>query len=57
MQRAVAFSNTIGTSKCFVKMVGARQNDADRETRGIRAEARHVDGESGVLLRRLIRTR
>ena len=32
-------------------MVAALQNDADRETRGIHAEARHVDGKSGVLLR------
>ena len=51
MQRAVAFSNTIKASQRFVEMVGALQNDADRETRGIQAEARHVDGTSGVLLR------
>ena len=51
MQRAVAFSNTIKASQRFVEMIGALQNDADRETRGIQAEARHVDGTSGVLLR------
>ena len=51
MQRAVAFSNTIKASKRFVEMVGDLQNDKDRETRGIQAEARHVDGTSGVLLR------
>ena len=51
MQRAVAFSNTIKASQRFVEMVGALQNDEDRETRGIQAEARHVDGTSGVLLR------
>ena len=51
MRRAVAFSNTIKASERFVELVGALQDDAGREQRGIQAEARHVDGTDGVLLR------
>ena len=51
MQRAVAFSNTIKASERFVDLVGELQDDAGRQQRGIQAEARHVDGKSGVLLR------
>ena len=51
MRRAVAFSNTIKASQHFVDLVGGLQDDAGREQRGIQAEARHVDGASGVLLR------
>ena len=51
MRRAVAFSNTIKQSKHFVELVGALQDDAGVSERGIRAEARHVDGTTGVLKR------
>ncbi|MYJ01186.1 MAG: hypothetical protein F4102_02555, partial [Chloroflexi bacterium] len=51
MKRAVAFSNTIKASKHFVDLVGALQDDDGVLERGIRAEARHVDGTTGVLKR------
>lgn len=51
MRRAVAFSNTIKYSKHFVNLIGALQDDAGVSERGIRAEARHVDGTTGVLKR------
>ena len=51
MSRAVAFSNTIKASKHFVDLVERMQGDASLTQRRIRAEARHVDGKSGVLER------
>ena len=51
MQRAVAFSNRIVDSKRFVQLVEHLQDDESRADRGMHAEARHVDGKSGVLKR------
>ncbi len=51
MRSAVAFSNTIAASKRFTGLVGQLQDEAGRARRGIDAEARHVDGKSGVLER------
>ena len=51
MQRAVAFSNRIIDSKRFVQLVEHLQDDESRADRGMHAEARHVDGKSGVLKR------
>ena len=51
MRRAVAFSNTIMASQHFVSLIDALQDDAGVLERGIRAEARHVDGTTGVLKR------
>ncbi len=51
MRRAVAFSNTINASKYFVDLVERLQDDESRSTRRMHAEARHVDGRSGVLER------
>lgn len=51
MRRAVAFSNTIKYSKHFVGLVGALQDGAGIAERRMHAEARHVDGTSGVLKR------
>ena len=51
MRSAVAFSNTIAASKRFTDLVGQLQDEAGRARRGIDAEARHVDGKSGVLER------
>ena len=51
MQRAVAFSNTIKASKHFVDLVGALQDGAGIAERRMHAEARQVDGTTGVLKR------
>ena len=51
MRRAVAFSNTIANSKHFVNLVAQLQDDAGRSQRDVQAEAKHVDGTSGVLER------
>ena len=51
MRRAVAFSNTIANSKHFVNLVAQLQDDAGRSQRALQAEAKHVDGTSGVLER------
>ena len=51
MRRAVAFSNTIANSKHFVNLVAQLQDDAGRSQRDLQAEAKHVDGTSGVLER------
>ena len=51
MRRAVAFSNTIANSKHFVNLVAQLQDDAGRSRRDLQAEAKHVDGTSGVLER------
>ena len=51
MRRAVAFSNTIKNSKHFVDLVGRLQDDIGRNERRVQAEAKHVDGTSGVLER------
>ena len=51
MRRAVAFSNTIKASRRFVELVDLLQDDAGRAARGLSAEARHVDGKSGALVR------
>ena len=51
MRRAVAFSNTIKYSKHFVELIGRLQDDASRADRRMSAEARHVDGTTGVLKR------
>ena len=51
MRRAVAFSNTIANSEHFVNLVAQLQDDAGRSQRALQAEAKHVDGTSGVLER------
>ena len=51
MRSAVAFSNTIKASKHFVDLVGLLQDDAGVSMRNLKAEARHVDGTSGVIER------
>ena len=51
MRRAVAFSNTIKASKHFVDLVGALQDSAGIAERKMHAQARHVDGTTGVLKR------
>ena len=51
MQRAVAFSNTIKASERFVDLVAALQDEEGHARRGIKVEAAHVDGKSGVLVR------
>ena len=51
MRRAVAFSNTIKASRRFTELVDLLQDDAGRAARGLSAEARHVDGKSGALVR------
>ena len=51
MRRAVAFSNTIKASRRFVELADLLQDDAGRAARGLSAEARHVDGRSGALVR------
>ena len=51
MRRAVAFSNTIKASKHFVDLVGALQDGAGIAERRMHAQARHVDGTTGVLKR------
>ena len=52
MRRAVAFSNTIAASRRFVELLRRMQQDEEGVTlRGLSAEARHVDGRSGVLVR------
>lgn len=51
MRRAVAFSNTIANSEHFVNLVAQLQDDAGRQQRALQAEAKHVDGTSGVLER------
>ena len=51
MRRAVAFSNTIKYSKHFVDLVGALQDGAGIAERRMHAQARHVDGTTGVLKR------
>ena len=51
MRRAVAFSNRIKDSKHFVDMVDALQDGAGIAERRMHAQARHVDGTTGVLKR------
>ena len=51
MQRAVAFSNKIDASKRFVDLVAQLQGEEDYQVRGVRMQAQHVDGKSGVLER------
>ena len=51
MRRAVAFSNTIANSQHFVNLVGQLQDDAGRSQRHLQAQAKHVDGTTGVLER------
>ena len=51
MRRAVAFSNTIKASKHFVDLVDALQDGAGIAERRMHAQARHVDGTTGVLKR------
>ena len=52
MRRAVAFSNTIKYSKHFVELIGQLQDDESKATAAhSSAEARHVDGTTGVLKR------
>lgn len=51
MRQAVAFSNRIQDSKHFVELVRLLQTDQDQVRRGLHAEARHVDGTTGVLKR------
>ncbi len=51
MRRAVAFSNTIKASKRFVDLVDALQDGTGIAERRMHAQARHVDGTTGVLKR------
>ena len=51
MHRAVAFSNRIDDSKDFVKLVHELQDEEGLAQRGLKFEAAHVDGKSGVLER------
>lgn len=51
MHRAVAFSNRINDSKDFVRLVHALQDEIGLAERGLKFEAHHVDGKSGVLER------
>ena len=51
MRRAVAFSNRIKDSKHFVDMVDALQDGPGIAERRMHAQARHVDGTTGVLKR------
>ena len=51
MHRAVAFSNRIDDSKDFVRLVRALQDEIGLAQRGLKFEAHHVDGKSGVLER------
>ena len=51
MHRAVAFSNRINDSKDFVRLVRALQDEIGLAQRGLKFEAHHVDGKSGVLER------
>ena len=51
MHRAVAFSNTINNSRDFVRLVRALQDEIGLAQRGLKFEAHHVDGKSGVLER------
>ena len=51
MHRAVAFSNTIASSKHFVELVKQEQNDEALSARNLSIEGRHVDGKSGVVER------
>ena len=48
MHRAVAFSNTIASSKHFVELVEREQDEAALPARNLVIEGRHVDGKSGV---------
>ena len=48
MHRAVAFSNTIASSKHFVDLVGREQDPEVVIQRNLAIEGRHVDGKSGV---------
>ena len=51
MRRAVAFSNTINSSKQFTTLVGVVQDETGVTKRSIAVETRHVDGKIGVLRR------
>ena len=47
MHRAVAFSNTIASSKRFIELVEREQDEAALTARNLAIKGKHVDGKSG----------